>query len=232
MSTRRRRRQVCFEYPHAVKLLVYLLSEQSSRRLAARVLRIPVSTVYRWTTDLKRANEIPSTGMLEELVARCEALGFFYREPLRAHGFALAGLQLSAASLREPRAVAACAALAAIPVPARLREARELIDQFYFRAISCDQLAAGAQMSKFHFIKEFGDHFGVSPYKYLLQARVAHACRLFDLPFQSLQAIAAATGFNDVSSFIKAFRSVRGESVSSYMRSKRAALPERSFNSA
>jgi AraC-like DNA-binding protein len=217
MSIRHRRRQVRFEYPAPVKQLVQALVLRWSRRLVARTLQIPVSSVYRWTPQAQYVQAAGSVETIEELVANCEVLGFFYSEPLRARGIELARARVGAESPLQPP-FAAPSAGAAAAAPDRLQETRTFIERYYFRAITCDQLAAYAQMSKFHFIKEFSNHFGVTPHRYLVQTRVAHASRLLGMAQQSLHAIAIATGFNGVSSFMKAFRSLRGQSISAYRR--------------
>jgi AraC-like DNA-binding protein len=218
VSLHHRRRQVRFEYPAPVKQLVHVLVRRWSRQQVARTLQIPVSSVYRWTPESSSAQTAATAEKIEELVVNCEALGFFYREPLRARGIAITRGQVPEKLPSQLPFGARAADFSAVAAPVRLQQTREFIERHYFRAMSCDQLAGYAQMSKFHFIKEFSHHFGVTPHRYLLQTRVAHACRLLGLAQQSLHAIAIATGFNGVSTLMKAFRSLRGQSLSSYRR--------------
>lgn len=213
-----RRHQVRFEYPPSVKGLARALTRQWSCYLVARTLRIPASSIYRWTSASGRAEPALAEAAIEQLVLDCESAGFFYREPLRTRGIAIASGDCAQHSTAHTQFAERAASLSAKPVPVRLQEARRFVDAFYFRTISCAQLAAHAGMSKFHFIKAFSQHFGVTPHRYLLQTRLAHARRLLDLGHESLHAIAVATGFNGISPFTKAFRSLHGQTISAYLR--------------
>jgi AraC-like DNA-binding protein len=200
-----RRRQVRFEYPEAVKALACALARRFERRRVARALQLPLSTVYRWIAAEARVACLTTLDdAIERALAQCAAAGFPFPHALQA--------------LSSPP-VSNLAPLPAFSHTAdRLLRAKEFIDRYYFRPIACDQLAAHAGLSKFHFIKEFGAQFGASPHRYLQNVRIAKAARLLALASHSLEAIAAATGFNSTSAFVKAFRALRGESVAAYLR--------------
>ena len=219
-----RRRQVCFEYPPPLRLRVCARAQRMRRRDVAQALRLPVSTVYRWLADARSAAAAGESGAdadLESLVAQCERLGFFHRRRLRAAGIALA----ECGPVREPAqhdATPVCPRDDAHGAAAVLDAARDFIERGYYGALSCDQLAARAGMSKFHFIKEYRRQFGITPYRYLLQVRIAQACRMLELRVQAPADIALAVGFNDLSAFLKAFRAQRGLSVTDYQRDLQA----------
>lgn len=215
-----RRRQVRFEYPTAAKQLVCALAPRFGRRRIARALRIPLSTIYRWlAAERVSGSQTTEQESAELLTTRCESLGFAFRDALRGIGVPLSEKVSAPTAMFSP--------VFAIPMLShesdRLLKARDFVEQHYYRQISCERLAADIGMSKFHFIKEFGDRFGAPPHRYLLQVRIAQASRLLRLASPSLEAIAAATGFNTTSSFVKAFRSIRGESVAAYLRRGGAA---------
>ena len=52
----------------------------------------------------------------------------------------------------------------------RMEVCGEVLDTQYFLDIDCRTLAETAQMSRHHFIRMFGDLFGISPYQYLMRA--------------------------------------------------------------
>jgi AraC-like DNA-binding protein len=98
-------------------------------------------------------------------------------------------------------------------VRARLRSARNEIEQRYYAPLSCEQLAAVAGMSRFHFIRMFKSAYAVAPYRYLMQVRVGHARQLLSTTAQPLDVIAAAVGFDSPSLLSKAFKSIEGISL-------------------
>ena len=88
-----RRRQVRLSYPPAFVELALLLALRHGRRASARVLGLPLSTVYRWLDDCRRQPErlarIESSDLqssdpdrLKQLIAACEAHGFDLRSRL------------------------------------------------------------------------------------------------------------------------------------------------------
>ena len=96
----------------------------------------------------------------------------------------------------------------------RVCVARKEIDLHYYSRLSCAKLAHLAGMSRFHFIKTFKAAFTVSPYSYLTHVRIHHAKHLLDMTHQPLQSVAAAVGFESVSSLCRSFKRVEGVSLS------------------
>jgi AraC-like DNA-binding protein len=84
-----RRRQVRLSYPQAFVELALLLALRHGRRNCARVLGLPLSTVYRWLEHYRRQPERierierSDQAWLDELVGACEAHGFDLRERIR-----------------------------------------------------------------------------------------------------------------------------------------------------
>lgn len=228
-----RHRQVRLGYPQAFIELAVLLALRHGRRRSARVMAVPLSTVYRWLGGHRRQPErlVPidrgGPDWIAARIADCEAHGFDLRarigavEPHVAHALtpapANAAPALVAANGGEfgPRSEARQASR---PLSAaartRVRLAREEIERHYYSPLSCERLAALAGMSRFHFIRSFHAACGVAPYRYLLQVRIRHAKALLGNTAQPLDAIAAAVGFDSPSSLGKAFRSVEGVRLS------------------
>jgi len=89
--------------------------------------------------------------------------------------------------------------------PRHLSRVIRYIEQNISRTISLDDLAAIAQVSRFHFTRLFKRTVGVSPMAYLERSRVQRAQELIkegDLP---LAEIAVAVGFADQSHFTRRF---------------------------
>ncbi|HEX3124981.1 MAG TPA: AraC family transcriptional regulator [Rhodanobacteraceae bacterium] len=239
-----RRRQVRLSYPQAFAELALLLALRHGRRNCARVLGVPLSTVYRWLEHYRRQPdriariERSDHAWLDELIGACEAHGFDLRErigtlePLakgndaggnprsifRAPGL-LRGAATPAAGMAPPAATISALPFSAplsAPVQARVALARGEIDRHYYSQLSCEMLAGIAGMSRFHFIRTFKAAFAVAPYHYLMQVRIHHAKVLLSTTQQPLDAVAAAVGFDTQSSMCKAFRSIEGVSLATF----------------
>jgi len=102
-------------------------------------------------------------------------------------------------------------------LPDRLLRAVEYIEQRYDKAeIYLEQVAAEACLSKYHFIRLFKDHFGVTPMQYVTQLRVEKAkSMMLDSSF-TISHIAYAVGFNDVSEFNRYFKKSTGHTPTSF----------------
>lgn len=240
-----RRRQVRLSYPQAFVELALLLALRHGRRNCARVLALPLSTVYRWLEHHRRQPERiqrierSDRAWLDELIDACAAHGFDLRErvqTLEAPGGhedgqdnprsifrARSPLRAAAAPGTPPPAIAirtqpagGANAPLAPSVQGRVALARSEIDRHYYSQLSCEMLAGLAGMSRFHFIRTFKTAFGVAPYHYLMQVRIHHAKLLLGTTQQPLDAVAAAVGFDTQSSLCKAFRSIEGVSLATF----------------
>ncbi len=81
--------------------------------------------------------------------------------------------------------------------------------------IYLDDLAKTANLEKVYFTKRFKKQTGVSPMQFLIQFRIAHACRLLHTDL-SLQEIASQCGFQDFTNFLQRFKSVLGITPTQY----------------
>jgi AraC-like DNA-binding protein/transposase-like protein len=234
-----RRRQVRLRYPQAfVQLSIALALRHGSHR-AARALGLPLSTLYRWRDAARRQPSAPGDAALAEWIGACSAHGFDLRErvaslepqvtrsvvppppPPSAAGMAANGSARRFAPPLADNPPRAAGSPLAPGIRARVQVAREAIEQRYYAPLSCEQLAALAGMSRFHFIRTFKNAFGVAPYRYLLQMRIRHAKALLSTTPQPLDTVAAAVGFDSPSLLMKAFRNIEGISLANYFRGVR-----------
>jgi len=238
-----RRRQVRLSYPAVFVDLALYLAQRHGRSRTAKTLDLPLSTIYRWHDErrelLARTGACAPAVCPERLVADCEAHGFDLRTRVRRLEPLAATVVDTAVPPRAARieasvvaAVSTSRAIGAAPIEAagicaptsfraRVRRARDEIEQRYYAPLSCEHLAAIAGLSRFHFIRRFKQVYAVAPYHYLMQVRVRHARMLLGTTHQPLDAVAAAVGFDSPSSLCKAFKSVEGITLSAFFRGVR-----------
>jgi transcriptional regulator GlxA family with amidase domain len=85
-------------------------------------------------------------------------------------------------------------------------------------AITVDGLARSVNLSRSRFAHLFRAHTGVSPGRYLRDARLQRARRLLETTFLSVKEVMAAVGFNDPSHFSRDFQAVFGASPREWRR--------------
>ena len=78
------------------------------------------------------------------------------------------------------------------------------------------ELAAEAQMSHYHFLRTFKAMTGVTPHQWLLRARLREAAYRLATTTTPVTMIALDVGFDDLSNFIRSFRTEFGVSPSRY----------------
>lgn len=76
--------------------------------------------------------------------------------------------------------------------------------------LQVERLAAIADMSRGHFVRQFGASVGTPPSDFVLERRIERIERLLVATDMSVVAIARATGFADANYLAKAFRRKRG----------------------
>ena len=67
-------------------------------------------------------------------------------------------------------------------------------------------MAEAAGVSPFHFVRLFRRHFGLTPYQYVIRARLRHAILLLRETSMPVTDIAYEVGFGDLSNFVRTFR--------------------------
>jgi AraC-like DNA-binding protein len=88
----------------------------------------------------------------------------------------------------------------------RAFDALALLEQWSTDEVRLTDLAAAVGLSPFHFLRLFKREVGVTPYRFLLQARIRHAIRLLRETQRPATEIALDIGFSDLSNFIRTFR--------------------------
>lgn len=83
-------------------------------------------------------------------------------------------------------------------------------------ALSLDELATIADLSKFHFLRQFTQAVGMTPGAYLRTLRLCHAARKLRRSKASILEIALGVGFADHPSFSRAFARHMGMTPSQY----------------
>lgn len=81
---------------------------------------------------------------------------------------------------------------------------------------SLDRLAAEAELSKYHFVRQFQRMVGMTPGAYLRTLRLCHAARMLRFRPDPIVDIAVAVGFADHPSFSRAFARHEGLTPSQY----------------
>lgn len=85
------------------------------------------------------------------------------------------------------------------------------IDAQLEQPLSLERMAAEAAMTPFHYLRQFAAVVGVTPHQYLVRCRLQHAARLLaSQPERPVTEVALASGFEDLSNFVRSFRRAAG----------------------
>jgi AraC-like DNA-binding protein len=103
------------------------------------------------------------------------------------------------------------------PPPARhLLRARDLVDERYSQAVSVNDMARAAGLSRAHFSREFRKTFGEPPHAYLLTRRLERAAALLQNTDRSVLDICLSVGLTSIGSFTSSFTRAYGMSPTAY----------------
>jgi AraC family transcriptional regulator len=162
------------------------------------------------------APSLPPSPKALPVVALMEALSL--RAPALRRDELVLGLieRVVAATADQKRIAAAPAALEA----RRVVEAIRLVESDAARPVRLQDLAAGAGMSKYHFLRVFRRLTGMTPYQYLLSARMRRAALDLASSRRPVLAIALDSGFGDLSTFNHRFRAAFGATPTQYRASQ------------
>lgn len=100
-----------------------------------------------------------------------------------------------------------------------IHQVLEYMHAYYAEAVSVDDLAAIAKQSRFHFIRNFRECTGVTPYQYLLMLRVDKAKQRLKSSAESVADISCSLGFSCTSQFHRAFQKFAGMTPGEFRRS-------------
>jgi AraC family transcriptional regulator len=102
----------------------------------------------------------------------------------------------------------------------RVVEAIRLIEADVARPLRLSDLAAAAGMSRYHFLRVFRRVAGLTPYQYLLSARMRCAALSLASSRRPVLSIALDSGFGDLSTFNSRFRAAFGLTPTQYRASR------------
>lgn len=108
-----------------------------------------------------------------------------------------------------------------IPPVRYLMRAKDLVDARYAEAITVDDLAAAAGLSRAHFSRMFTRAFGESPRAYLQTRRLERAAALLRYTDRSVADICVMVGLQSLGSFTTSFARTYGLPPAAY----RASMP-------
>lgn len=97
-----------------------------------------------------------------------------------------------------------------------LHAVRDLIDRRFAEALSIDDLADYAHLSRYHFIRAFRRKFFATPHQYLTRRRIEKAKELLANSERTITEICFDVGFSSVGSFSTLFHREVGWSPSIY----------------
>lgn len=93
--------------------------------------------------------------------------------------------------------------------------AQRYLDEHVFEALSVEQLAAKAGLSRFHFMRAFKRQFGLAPLQYQISKRMTIARQALT-EGASVKEAAARAGYDDLCYFSKLFKQKIGMTPSTY----------------
>ena len=108
----------------------------------------------------------------------------------------------------------------------RVDLARELMASRFAEALSLDDVAREVGMSPFHFSRVFRELAGAPPHRYLLRIRLGHAARRLR-EGGGVTDTCFASGFGNLSHFIRSFRRAYGVSPSHYGSGRRGEMSKK-----
>jgi AraC-like DNA-binding protein len=106
--------------------------------------------------------------------------------------------------------------MASVPPSRHLQRAKDLVDSRYAEALTVDDLAHAAGLSRAHFSREFRRTFGDSPHAYLLTRRLERAAALLRGTDMAVADICMSVGLESVGSFTTSFLRMFGKSPVAY----------------
>ncbi len=100
--------------------------------------------------------------------------------------------------------------------PPYLIKIKALFDTSYQKDHSVTELAASFSISRYRLCREFTEHYGQTPIKYLNSVRLSHARTLLETTDLRIHEVASAVGIDSVTHFINLFKSKTGMTPAAY----------------
>lgn len=92
----------------------------------------------------------------------------------------------------------------------QLNRVFEYIEEHLAEGVGLSDLAAAAELSVYHFSRQFRQSTGMAPHQYVLQRKIERAKETLRDPRKSILEASARVGFDDQSHFTKTFRRLVG----------------------
>lgn len=125
-------------------------------------------------------------------------------------------IKLAAMAVRLDAGVSALRQAPSSAAVARVTESVRAIERNPESRHTVGQLAADARQSPFHYLRTFEQLTGVTPHQFILRTRLRHAAARLATEDAKVIDIALDAGFNDVSTFNRAFRAEFGAAPRAY----------------
>ena len=87
-----------------------------------------------------------------------------------------------------------------------IQKVLDFIAENYAKPLTTQIITSHACLSRYHFMRLFKQHVGISLYEYLLRYRTEKAAQLLKNTDLTVKEVSAAVGFTDVSHFIRLFK--------------------------
>jgi AraC family transcriptional regulator len=100
----------------------------------------------------------------------------------------------------------------------QLRRIKEFVDAHMSKEIGISELATLVGLSQFHFIRAFKHSVGLSPYQYVLSARISVAKEMLSKRDMLIAEVARGVGFSDVAQLNRVFRKLIGVTPTAFRR--------------
>jgi AraC-like DNA-binding protein len=100
------------------------------------------------------------------------------------------------------------------------------ISNHFAEDISLDDLARGAQLSKYYFLRKFRQEVGITPGAYLKRYRIVQAMDRLIGTRLTIKRIGQMVGYRDPAAFSRAFTQIAGTQPYLYRVTRRHKLPE------
>ncbi|EDM27298.1 transcriptional regulator, AraC/XylS family protein [Lentisphaera araneosa HTCC2155] len=98
------------------------------------------------------------------------------------------------------------------PLPQAIQNVLNHINHHLNQAISIDEMASVAKLSRYHFSRVFSKAIGISPNEYLIKTKMEYAQKLLFTQNLSVKQLAHECGYHDPSYFCKVFKKHFGHS--------------------
>jgi len=98
----------------------------------------------------------------------------------------------------------------------KLDSIKDYLDEHFKEKLLLDDIAKSFYISKFHLSREYKRIFGITVIDYITIKRITHAKELLRFTNQSIEAIAADSGYPDASYFNKVFQRTEAMTASEY----------------